>query len=272
MKYSINKNFALITGATGLLGPFHAESLAEIGYNIILLDLKIKKLKVLEQRLKRKFKKTKILYYKCDISSNKEIDNLNTYFTKKKIYIDCLINNADINPKMNPKNKTISSRIETYSVEKLEKELSVGIIGTFNCCKYFGSEMAKRKKGIIVNVSSDLGIIAPDQRIYDKSENINKIKNFKPIGYSISKHGMHGITKYLATYWGHKNVRCNTLVLGSVLNNQPSYLINNIKKRVPLNRMANKLEYKKAIQFLASKENSYMTGQTLVVDGGRTIW
>ena len=132
--------------------------------------------------------------------------------------------------------------------------------------------MASRRDGIIINISSDLGVIAPDQRIYNKSENILKVKNFKPISYSISKHAIHGITKYLSTYWAHKNVRVNTLIMGPVFNNKASYLIKNLKKRIPLGRMANKNEYKKAIQFLASKDNSYMTGQRLIVDGGRTIW
>ena len=88
----------------------------------------------------------------------------------------------------------------------------------------------QKKNGVIINISSDLGINAPDQRVYHKSENFSKVKNFKPIGYSISKHGIAGITKYVSTYWGYKNVRCNTLALGAVFNNQQKYLITNVKK------------------------------------------
>ena len=95
-----------------------------------------------------------------------------------------------------------------------------------------------KKRGIIINISSDLGICAPDQRVYEKNENYSKIKNYKPIGYSISKHALSGLTKYLSTYWANKNVRCNTLALGAVLNNQPKFLIDNVKKRIPLNRWA----------------------------------
>ena len=133
--------------------------------------------------------------------------------------------------------------------------------------------MAKNRRGIIINISSDLGICAPDQGVfYEKNENYSKIKNYKPIGYSISKHALSGLTKYLSTYWANKNVRCNTLALGAVLNNQPKFLISNVKKRIPLNRWAKRSEYKEAIKFLANEDNSYMTGQTLVIDGGRTIW
>ena len=164
------------------------------------------------------------------------------------------------------------NKIEDYDEKKLFSEIEVGIIGSFNCSKIFGSEMAKRKIGNIINISSDLGINAPDHRVYDKNENISQVKNFKPIGYSISKHAIIGITKYLSTYWANKNVRCNTLVLGAVLNNQPKHLIKNVKKRIPLNRWAKRDEYKQAIKFLSSEENSYMTGQSLIIDGGRTIW
>ena len=172
---------------------------------------------------------------------------------------------------MNKNNKS-SGTVENYNIKKLQDEISVGIIGTFICCKIFGSKMASKSGGAIINISSDLGINAPDQRVYHSSENINKVKNFKPIGYSISKHGISGITKFLSTYWAHKEVRCNNLVIGAVFNTQSKSLVKNIKKRVPMNRLAKKDEYKKALQFLASEGSEYMTGQNLIIDGGRTIW
>lgn len=264
--------FALVTGATGLLGRSHLEALAEIGYNLVLVDLNLKKLKILKKNLKKKFSKLTILFYHCDIVSETQVLSLKQKLEKNKIFINCLVNNADINPKMLSVKKVKSSKIEEYKLEDLKNEISVGILGTFNCSKFFGSSMANKKNGIIINISSDLGVIAPDQRIYDQSENILKVKNFKPISYSISKHAIHGITKYLSTYWAHKNVRINTLVMGPVFNNQPNSLVKNLKKRIPLGRMANKNDYKKAIQFLSSEDNGYMTGQKLIVDGGRTTW
>ena len=132
------------------------------------------------------------------------------------------------------KEKTVNkvlNRIEDY--DENFSEIEVGIIGSFNLSKVFGTEMAKNRRGIIINISSDLGICAPDQRVYEKNENYSKIKNYKPIGYSISKHALSGLTKYLSTYWANKNVRCNTLALGAVLNNQPKFLISNVKKRIP---------------------------------------
>ena len=267
-----NKN-ALITGAAGLLGPQHAKALNEIGFSIVLIDIDYKNLLLNYNKLKKNLKeKTQIFMFKCDISSEKEVKKISNTLLKKKILIDVLVNNADLNPKMKKYPNSSTGTIENYSIKNLSKELSVGILGTFICSKIFGEHMKKRKKGSIINISSDLGISAPDQRVYHKSENITKVKNFKPIGYSISKHAVIGITKYLSTYWAHKNIRCNTLVPGAVYNNQPKFLLKNVIKRIPLNRWAKVTEYKKAIQFLATDDSCYMTGQSLIMDGGRTVW
>ncbi len=252
------------------MGYYHSEALIEVGYQLVLVEINKTKLNNTYKKLKQKFPYAKIIPKVCDIIKEKEIIKLHKNLKKNKINISCLINNADINPKMT--SNDLSSRLENYSSKRLLNDVSVGIIGTFNCCKIFGSDMAKKKKGIIINISSDLGVNAPDQRVYHQSENFLKVKNFKPIGYSVSKHGITGITKYISTYWGYKNVRCNTLALGAVINDQSKFLVKNVKKRIPLDRWAKRNEYKKAIQFLASEQNSYMTGQTLIIDGGRTIW
>jgi NAD(P)-dependent dehydrogenase (short-subunit alcohol dehydrogenase family) len=263
----------VITGAGGLLGPEHASALNELGYNVIMLDNdKISLNNKFNKINKNKRHKTKILKYFCDISNEEEVNKVSLDLKKKKLFVDVLINNADLNPKMKKYKNNFSGRVEDYSIENLKNEISVGIVGSFICSKTFGEHMKIKKKGSIINVSSDLGITAPDQRVYHSSENINKVKNFKPIGYSISKHAVIGITKYLATYWAKYNIRCNTLVPGAVFNGQPKFLIKNVKKRIPLNRWARKTDYKKAIQFLATDDSCYMTGQSLIIDGGRTIW
>ena len=263
--------YCLITGGAGLLGPEHASSLAEVGFNVILIDIKKKELSNKVKILKKKFPNNKFLYFVCDISKENNIKTIFKKLKKEKIFVSVLINNADMNPKMNNKHLK-SGLIENYNSNILKKEIEVGIIGTFNCCKLFGTIMSQRGGGVIINISSDLGVNAPDQRVYHIKENIKKVKNFKPIGYSISKHAMSGITKYLATYWAHKNIRCNSLVPGAVLNTQSKSLVKNIKKRIPMNRLARKDEYKKAIKFLATDDSKYMTGQNLIIDGGRTVW
>ena len=126
--------------------------------------------------------------------------------------------------------------------------------------------------GVILNIASDLSIIAPDQRLYRKPEISEEEQSVKPVTYSVIKTALIGLTKYIATYWAEKNVRCNALSPGGVYNNQDVEFVDALSKLIPLKRMANVNEYKSAIQFLCSDASSYMTGFNLVMDGGRHIW
>ena len=169
-------------------------------------------------------------------------------------------------------NNKETGTVEDYDMELWDREIKVGITGTFLCCKIFGTEMANRGSGVIVNIASDLAIQAPDQRVYSESGRMEDVKHFKPIGYPVVKSAMLGLNRYLATYWAHKGVRVNCLVPGAVLTTQSDHLVKNISYRVPIGRLAEKYEYQEAIAFLASDASSYMTGQEIIMDGGRSIW
>jgi len=133
--------------------------------------------------------------------------------------------------------------------------------------------MIFNKSGSIINIASDLGVIAPDQRIYLKGkQGIGAMRFYKPFSYSVIKHGLVGLTKYLSTYLAEYGIRVNTLSPGSIENEQDAEFLNNLRSRIPMGRLANVEEYKGAIQFLASDASSYMTGQNLIIDGGRTTW
>ena len=267
----MNNRVALITGAAGLLGRQHAIALLELNFKVILVDINKKELSKTGNYLKKKFSKSSITLFKADISKESEVLKIKKKITQDRLFVDTLINNADINPSMK-KNKNLFGNLENYSIKDFKREIEVGIVGAFICTKVFGTEMSKKNFGIIVNMGSDLALIAPDHSIYHPKEKHEKLKIFKPAGYSVSKFGLLGLTKYTSTIWAKKNVRCNMLVAGGVKNNQPKYLIKNLKKRIPLNRMAEPDEYKKALQFLCLEDSKYMTGQTLVLDGGRSVW
>ena len=182
--------------------------------------------------------------------------------------MDILINNASIDyPPLKKNNKL---KLENFSINDFKKDINVSLIGSLICTKIFGSHMAKKGGGVILNIASDLALISPDNRIYNNNE--KKLDFVKPISYSISKHGLIGLTKYTATYWANKNMRCNALAPGGIFNNQKSNFLKKIKKLIPLGRMARQGEYENAILFLISDDSSYMTGSTLVLDGGRTAW
>lgn len=271
-RFDLTGRSALITGGAGLLGPEHGAALARWGADVVLVDIDKKGLENGRKRVIDQVPDASVETAITDVNDEDALKKLKSQLEKKGIAVDILINNAALNPKMNKLEGGSSGRVEDYDMDLWNREWGVGVTGVFLCCKIFGYAMAKRGKGAIVNIASDLAIQAPDQRVYSPTGKIEDVKHFKPIGYSVVKSAMLGITRYLATYWAHNGVRVNTLVLGGVFNYQPESLVQRVSERVPLGRMAEKNEYQEAIVFLASEASSYMTGQMLVMDGGRTIW
>lgn len=266
-EYNLENQFSLITGAAGLLGEQHAIALLDISSNIILTDINAKKLNKLKKKLQTIYPYLKILSFVMDVTSEKSIRKVSRRLIKNKINLKVLINNAAIDAKFDNKSKAIKKgSIENLNLKVLKKEIDVGLIGYILVTKIFIDLLKKNKKGsIILNIASDLSSIAPNHNIYPKN-------NYKPISYSVIKHGVVGITKYLATYLNRYNIRCNTLSPGSVKNMQPKTFINKIKKLIPLNRLARHNEYHGAIKFLCTDASSYMNGQNIIIDGGRSIW
>jgi len=125
---------------------------------------------------------------------------------------------------------------------------------------------------VILNIASDLAVIAPDQRIYRQPELPNDQQPVKPVSYSVVKTGLIGLTRYLATYWAEAGVRVNAISPGGVYNGQPDDFVERLTNLIPLGRMAHQDEYQGAVLFLCSDASSYMTGQNLIVDGGRSCW
>jgi NAD(P)-dependent dehydrogenase (short-subunit alcohol dehydrogenase family) len=265
--FSLDKKFSLITGAAGLLGEQHAIALLEINSDIILTDINFNRLILLKKKLIQIFPESKILIFRMDVSKEKSIIQTANKLKKKNIKINILINNAAIDSKVNKnQNMSNSSKFEKLDTNDWNDHLDVGLKGAMLCSKIFGVMMIKNNTGgVILNVASDLSVIAPNHSIYKKGV-------FKPIMYSVIKHGLIGLTKYLATYWALNNIRCNAISPGPVLHDQDNSFIKKIKKQIPLNRLAKPEEYKSAIQFLCTDASSYMTGQNIVIDGGRSVW
>ena len=264
---------AVITGAGGLLGMQHAAALAECDCTLALTDIEeTPSIKSLIGRLGPE----KSFFIKMDVTNESSIIQAEKDIRLRACGASILINNAALNPKVGPDSQSNSeslSRLEDFPPEQWERELSVGLKGTFLCSKIFGTKMADSTKGgVIVNISSDLSVIAPDQRLYSSSGTFSDTEPVKPITYSAIKFGIIGITKYIATYWAHKGVRCNALSPGGIYTNQPQDFVNRISNLIPMGRMAKESEYKGAIQFLCSDDSKYMNGQNLVMDGGRSAW
>tara|TARA_Y100000389_G_C17404416_1_gene487236 strand:+ start:221 stop:991 length:771 start_codon:yes stop_codon:yes gene_type:complete len=246
-----NKNI-IITGGSGFLGNQITSALLNEKANVYIIDIKDPK------------KKLPAKYFKSDITNESELKKILKFFRSKNIKIDVLINNAAIDypPSKSKENKL---KLENFPNLLWDKDILVSLKGSYLCTKVFGSYMSKFKKGAIINVSSDLGIIAPDQRIYGKNGFI------KPVTYSVVKHGIIGLTKYTASYWGNKNIRCNAIAPGGIFNNQDNSFVKKLNQLIPLGRMAKKKEYNGLILFLCSDLSSYITGSVIVADGGRTV-
>ena len=270
--FDLSGKCAVVTGGGGLLGHQHARALLTKNCTVELWDNNQFNLEHILAKLKEEFSSEKILGKMVDITNEQEVQKCTSDSILKNGKIDILINNAAINPKFNEKGFFRNERFEEYNIKFWSTELNVGLTGTLICSKIIGREMAKQKKGCIVNISSDLSVISPDQRIYLNS-NIDQEDQFvKPISYSAIKTGLLGITRYLATYWATSNIRVNALSPGGVYDGQSEEFVEAVTERIPLGRLANIDEYIGAIQFLCSDASSYMTGQNLVIDGGRTIW
>ena len=165
------------------------------------------------------------------------------------------------------------SGLENLPLSVWNEDVSVGLTGSFLCAKHYGFAISKNLNGgSIVNISSDLGLIAPDQRLYAKEGIDKNLQNVKPVTYSVIKTGLIGLTRYLETYWADENVRCNALCPGGVLNGQPEDFLSEVSLRIPMGRMANVHEFQGALLWMLSDSSSYLNGAIIPVEGGRTVW
>jgi NAD(P)-dependent dehydrogenase (short-subunit alcohol dehydrogenase family) len=269
--FDLTGRVAVITGGTGLLGQQHAEAVAGAGGIPVLADIRLEAVEPQGSAFKQRFG-AQASAIQTDISDPESIKALLGEVLKRFGRVDILINNAANNPKMEKTADVEFSRLENFPLKQWEADLSVGLTGAFLCSQILGSEMAKQKRGVIVNVASDLAVIAPDQRLYRKPGLSDEQQPVKPVTYSVVKTGLIGLTRYLATYWAEAGIRVNAISPGGVYNNQPEEFIQRLANLIPLGRMANANEYQAAILFLCSDASSYMTGTNLVIDGGRSCW
>ena len=253
----MKKKYCLITGGNGFLGSRFCKFFSSINYHVISIDKDFKKKNSKQDKFSNNITKLK-----CDITNELEVKELISKFKTKKV--ELLINNAAIDaiPKSASKSNLIYPDLKTW-----KKEIDVSIIGSFLMIKYFGNLMNKRKFGSIINIGSDLSVIAPNQKIYKKS-----YKNYKkPPTYSVIKHGLVGLTKYYASLYAENNVRVNMVSPGPVLNKQSKSLIKELINLTPMNRLNKPQNLMGILKFLASEDSSFITGQNIIIDGGRTI-
>ena len=271
--FRLDGKTALITGAAGRLGLQHCLALADVGCDVILTDVDQLKLVTQKNLLEEKYPSRKFYSFVLDVRCEASVRNVQTELENQHLNLDILINNAAVNPQVTTSGIVNTSRLENFRLDDWKMQIDVGLTGAFLCSKYFGFMISKNLHGgVIVNIASDLSVIAPDQRLYESEDLPNEKQNVKPISYSVVKTGLIGLTRYLSTYWSNAGVRCNALSPGGVEAEQPKEFIERVSKLIPAGRMAAKHEYHAALQFLCCDASKYMTGQNLVIDGGRSVW
>jgi NAD(P)-dependent dehydrogenase (short-subunit alcohol dehydrogenase family) len=270
--FQLDGKIIVVTGAAGLLGQHHAEAIAAYGGTPVLLDLSGEAVESLADKLNSKYSVSAI-GYAVDITDELQIKNNCEVIKGKFSKIDGLVNNAANNPKVENQSNKNFSRLENFPIEVWNQDVAVGLTGAYLCAKHYGTEISKNiDGGVIVNISSDLGLMAPDQRLYKKEGLPSHLQPVKPITYSVVKTGLIGLTRYLATYWADINVRCNAICPGGVENGQPEEFIRDVTSRIPMNRLAEADEYQGTLVWMLSDASSYLNGAIVPVEGGRTAW
>lgn len=250
---------AVVTGGSGLLGSKIVQDFVARGVSVVSLDV-----------VPGNHDVSMIRHVQCDISSRIEVAAAleNVIDTQE---ITAIIHCAAIDPKVTS-SEGVAAPFEQQSLDTLNKEFEVSILGGLNVIQ----ESLKHIKDYsqvnrsIVLMGSDLGVISPDQRVYRLEDGTQTF--FKPISYSILKHGIVGMAKYLATMLAERNIRVNCVSPGPVLDRQPAQLIHELESRIPMGRLASIDEIAGVVNFLTSEQSIYITGQNIIVDGGRTIW
>lgn len=247
----IKKNI-ILTGGAGFIGSHWVKLLIKNNYNILVFDCK--------KSNKFKIKNKNVTYHQIDITNEISIKNIFYKLKNKKIY--ALINNAAIDsvPKTTKKNNHLPETTQW------KYELDVSLTGSYLMTKYFGEKIKKQKKGKILYMGSDLSIVAPNQEVYKSFGNF-----LKPVTYSVVKHGILGLTRYFASLYSKYNIQVNMLSPGPIKNKHKKKFVKAVSEKIPMGRMGDLEDLDQTLLYLLSEKNNFITGQNIVVDGGRTL-
>lgn len=258
--FRLDGKTVVLTGAAGVIGTQVVLAFVEAGAKVCAID---RNAALLKQKLGPEH--ASLLHCPADVSSRDALLKARKKLESKWGPADALLNNAVA------RSRNYFEPFESFDVEEWNEVLAVNLTGAMLTAQVFGAPMADRGRGSIVNALSIYGMVGPDQRIYEGSMHLGQQVN-SPAVYGASKAGLWGLTRYLATYWGHRGVRVNAVSIGAVSSGQGEQFAQNYTRQVPLGRMAEAGDVAAAMRYLASDASQYVTGHNLVVDGGRTAW
>ena len=266
-RFSLDNQVAVVTGASGRLGPIWIEALLEAGARVAALDLAAARLtEAFEAVLGRAG--DAVQRFECDVTDRRSIESAAESVSSRMGEPSVLVNNAGIDQP--PDSPAGRHALDEFPVEQFRKMVEVNLLGTFQVIQVFGELIARRGGGSIINIGSLYASVSPDPHFY--AHLAGDIPFLKSPAYGASKAGVVNLSKFVATHWAARGVRVNTLSPGGVLGGQDEQFKAKYGARVPLRRMAEAADLKGPLVFLASSASSYVTGHELRVDGGFTAW
>lgn len=249
--FSLRDRVAVVTGASAGLGVSLAKGLGAAGARVVLAARREDRLKELAASLEGQG--TECLVVRCDVTDESSIDALVARTLERFGHVDVLVNNAGIT-------EVVPAEEET--ADCFDGVLDVNLRGVFLCAQRFGRPMLERGEGVIVNVASMLGMVGSGQ--------------VPQASYAASKGGVINLTRELAAQWARKGVRVNALAPGWFASEMTAEMFDSdqshkwMRNRTPMGRPGREGELIGAMLFLASDASTFVTGQTLAVDGGWT--
>ncbi|TES91823.1 MAG: SDR family oxidoreductase [Anaerolineales bacterium] len=267
--FDLTERVAVVTGGAGLLGRQFCHTLAEAGAQVVVVDINQEAAESLAEDINQAG--SQAMSVPGDITRPVSVQGMVKKVLKAYHQLDVLVNSAALDPKFDKEHISEhgANAFESFPLEAWNQALSVNLTGMFLCSQAVSKPMLEQGEGVIINICSTYGLVGPDQRIYQRE---GQPPQFKPVTYTVTKAGVLGLTKYLATYYAGKNIRVNALSPGGVFNDHDETFVKAYSARTVIGRMAEKTEMNGALLFLASAASSYMTGANLVVDGGWTAW
>ncbi|MEE9588858.1 MAG: SDR family oxidoreductase [Hyphomicrobiaceae bacterium] len=265
--FDLRDRVIAVTGGLGQLGRAFTRCLLERKARVAVLDLNA------ASRLSAQggeHDQERALALDCDVTSRGSLEAALTAIEDRWECPHGLINNAAIDSPPDAPAED-NGPFETYPRRSLDRIFDVNVAGVIQACQVIGGRMAELGRGSIINVSSIYGMVSPDQKLYEYRRE-GGAAFYKPVAYSVSKSALLNLARYLATYWGPKGVRVNTVTFGGVLGNQDPRFLEAYEARVPLGRMASVDDYNGTVIYLLSDASRYMTGSNVVIDGGWTAW
>jgi 3-oxoacyl-[acyl-carrier protein] reductase len=246
---SLKEKTAVITGSARGIGRAIAEKLAEAGAKIVISDILVEDGEKTAKEIKEKYG-VETLFISSNVSDSQSADELVSKAHEAFGKIDVFVNNAGI---------TRDTLLLRMKEDDFDRVISVNLKGTFNCTQSVLKKMIKQRSGSIINIASVIGLIG----------------NVGQANYAASKAGVIGFTKSVAREGAPRGVRANSIAPGFIKSDMTHILNEEVQKQIlsqiPAGEMGTPEDVANAVLFLASDLSSYITGQTLTVDGGMVM-